>query len=148
VTGPYGNGDRVSRSIDRFPVDEQIVVRAAELVSRDWCRDALAEDQAGRRVEPWSDSARSWSTLGALINAWAERGAGRFDTLQIAYEAVALATGGRVEEWNAARWRTKWHVLSALARARMFLPQARQRVRAGCDAPSSGAAAAAQHSRS
>lgn len=135
----------MSRSIDRFPIDEQILVRAAELVSLDWCRDALAEDQTGRRVEPWSDSARSWSTLGALISAWVDRGAGRFDTLQTAYEAVALATGGRVEEWNAARWRTKWHVLSALARARMFLPQARQRVRADRDGHSSDAAPAAQH---
>ena len=51
--------------------------------------------------------------------------------LEIAYAAFTLATGGRPEEWSAAPWRTKWHVLSAFARARQNLPEARAQIRRG-----------------
>lgn len=114
----------------RSPNDEQLLARAAELVDRGWCRNALAEDQAGRPVEPWSETACRWSALGALLLAWYEAGGGRSDEFRSAYLALALATGGRVAEWSSAGWRTKWHVVSALRRARKFLPEARERARA------------------
>jgi hypothetical protein len=66
-----------------------------------------------------------WSPLGALLTVWYERGAGR-DAFAAAYTALALATGGRVEEWNSAPWRLKAHVLSAFRRARVYLPAARE----------------------
>jgi hypothetical protein len=97
---------------------------AAELVARGWCQHVLARDLEGRQVEPWAESARSWSPLGALLTVWYERGADR-DAFAAAYTALALATGGRLEEWNSARWRSKRHVLGAFARARSFLPAAR-----------------------
>ena len=104
--------------------DERLLALAAGLVARGWSRTVLAEDGSGRRVEPWSASARSWSPLGALIAIWIRARIERPEVLEIAYAAFTLATGGRPEEWSAAPWRTKWHVLSAFARARQNLPGA------------------------
>jgi hypothetical protein len=100
--------------------------RAAQLVARGWCQTALARDEDGRQVEPWSGSARSWSPVGALIRAWYESRPAELDAFSLAYAGLALATGGRVEEWNSARWRTKRHALSAFARAQGYLPAARR----------------------
>jgi hypothetical protein len=110
----------------RIPEDEQLLVRAGELVARGWCRRALAEDRHGRPVPPWSDSACRWSPLGALTRIWHDGPGSELRAFEVAYAALALATGGRLEEWNAAPWRTEWHVHSAFARAREFLPQTRQ----------------------
>ena len=119
------------RSAARVSSDEEVLlVRAAELVGRGWCQNALAEDLHGHQVEPWSEGACRWSPLGALIRA-SYKNRGGIDVFEVASAALALATGGRLEEWNAAPWRTKWHVLSAFARAQEFLPQAREQVR-GC----------------
>jgi hypothetical protein len=106
--------------------DEQLLVRAGELVERGWCRNGLAQDRFGRQVEPWSRTASTWSPLGALLRAWYECGWNRVDTFGAAYLALSLATGGRVAEWNAAPWRTKWHVMSAFGRARENLSDARR----------------------
>jgi hypothetical protein len=108
--------------------DDELLVRASELIARGWSRRALAEDRYGRQVEPWSASACRWSPLGALTSVWRERPAVGFDVFETAYAALALATGGRVEEWNGARWRTKSHVLRAFVRARGLLPQARRQL--------------------
>jgi hypothetical protein len=113
---------------ERLADDERLLVRAADLVRLGWCRGALAQDAGGRNVEPWVDSAVRWSLLGALMKAWYEpqpRSPGRFE---VAWAAVKLATGGAPEEWNAAPWRTEWHVLAAFERAREYLPDARRRV--------------------
>ncbi len=82
-------------------------------------------------MEPWSESACSWSPLGALTRVWHERRGVEVEVFEVAYAALALATGGRPEEWNAARWRTKRHVLRAFARARRYLPQAWHQIRPG-----------------
>jgi hypothetical protein len=41
--------------------------------------------------------------------------------------ALALATGGRLEEWNSARWRTRSHVERAFLRARHAAARTRRR---------------------
>ena len=105
--------------------EDRLLALAAERVARGWCRASLAEDRRGRRVEPWSPSACRWSPLGAMLAVWLERGAPRPEVLEVAYSAFGIATGGRPEEWSAAPWRTAWHVLSALSRARQLVPQAR-----------------------
>jgi hypothetical protein len=51
------------------------------------------------------------------------------EVFEAAYAALALATGGRPEEWNAARWRTQRHVLRAFAHAREYLPEAWRQLR-------------------
>ena len=116
-------------TVRRSLSDDELLVRASELIARGWSRRVLAEDRFGRQVEPWSTAACRWSPLGALTSVWYEHPGVGFDAFETAYAAVALATGGRVEEWNAARWRTKSHVLRAFVRARGFLPQARRQLR-------------------
>lgn len=111
--------------------EDRLLALAADRVARGWCRASLAEDRHGRRVEPWSPSACRWSPLGAMLAVWLERGAPRPEVLEVAYSAFGIATGGRPEEWSAAPWRTAWHVLSALSRARGSVAEARERFAAG-----------------
>ena len=119
-----------TRRPERLADDDQLLVRAAVLIARGWCQGALARDEAGNSVEPWSESAVRWSPLGALTKAWYERQARSPGGFEAAWTAVSLATGGAPEEWNAASWRTRPHVLSAFQRARDWLPDARTLVRA------------------
>jgi hypothetical protein len=107
----------------------ELLERASALVSSGWCQRGLAQDLDGRQVEPWSQSACSWSPLGALLGAWYERPDASRDAFVVAYTALALGTGGRLEEWNAARWRAHHHVRNAFDRAFAYLPDARRRVR-------------------
>lgn len=111
--------------------DEQLLDRARQLIEQGWCRNALAEDALGRRVQPWSASACRWSPVGALLWAWYEQDGNGADVFAAAYVALALATGGRVTEWSAAPWRTNHHVARAFVRARSYLPDARERARFG-----------------
>lgn len=108
--------------------DEELLARAAELVARGWSREARAEDGLGRPVGPYSESARRWSPVGALQKVWSEGGGGRLEVFETAYLSLMLATGGRLDAWNAAPWRTRWHVLRAFERARKNLPQAREQL--------------------
>lgn len=124
--------------------EARLLARADELVQGGWCRTGLARDADGRLVEPWSPSACSWSPLGALLKVWFDTGSDEGDALRIACSALALATGGRIEEWNAARWRTRRHVESAFLRARDYLPGVARRIRAtegGAERSSEGHAA-------
>ena len=118
-----------------------LLARAEELVRRGWCRGALARDPDGRVVEPWSESARAWSPLGALLKVWLEQdSAGGNETFREAYTALALATGGRLEEWNSARWRTRSHVERAFLRARHAAAHTQRRSGDAGGAPSRRAA--------
>jgi hypothetical protein len=106
------------------PSAERLLAEAAELIAGGWSQRALARDRDGREVEPWSERACRWSPLGALTKVWHERRGVELEVFEAAYAALALATGGRPEEWNAARWRSKRHVLRAFVRAREYLPEA------------------------
>lgn len=116
---------------------EQLLTRAAELVAFDWCQGALARDAEGREVEPWTASACSWSPLGALMASWYEGVDDGLDAFRLAYASLALATGGRLEEWNSARWRTRDHVQRAFTRAAGFLALVRRWERERCRSASS-----------
>jgi hypothetical protein len=59
----------------------------------------------------------------ALTKVWHDRRGVELEVFEAAYAALALATGGRPEEWNAARWRSKRHVVRAFTRAREYLPE-------------------------
>ena len=106
---------------------ELLLDAAAALVAVGWSQRALARDREGREVAPWSESACAWSPLGAMTRVWHDRRGEELEVFEAAYAALALATGGRPEEWNAARWRTQRHVVRAFARARGFLPEAWRR---------------------
>jgi hypothetical protein len=121
-------------ALDGPLIAEQLLTRAAELVGRGWCQSTLAEDRDGRPVPPWSETASRWSPLGALLAVWHES-PGDPEAFETAYTALALATGGRLEAWNEAPWRTRRHVLSAFARARQNIPEARARQASTNDAP-------------
>jgi hypothetical protein len=113
------------------PSAEQLLARAAELIAAGWSQNALARDANGRQVEPWSERASHWSPLGALTRVWHDSRGDELEIFEAAYAALALATGGRPEEWNDARWRTKRHVLRAFSRARDYLPEVWQHLDAG-----------------
>lgn len=107
-----------------------LLTQAAARIAGGWCQSNLAEDVRGRQVEPWAESACRWSLLGALLGVWVEARCPGGEILETAYAALALATGGRPEEWNSARWRTSRHVLSAFRRAQENVPAARRQLRA------------------
>jgi hypothetical protein len=109
--------------------EQELLAQAAELIAQGWCQRALAEDRFGREVLPWSEGACRWSPLGALTRVSSQSGRSSAESFEVAYTALSLATGGRPEDWNAAPWRTRRHVLSAFVRAREFLPEARDQLR-------------------
>ena len=115
--------------------DELLLARARDLVATGWCQVGLAQDRNGRQVEPWRSAARSWSPLGALLAALYLGSDGSLDSFRIAYTCLALATGGRLEAWNAERWRTQQHVLSAFARARDLVPSVRRNLEDATEEP-------------
>ena len=115
--------------------DELLLARARDLVTTGWCQAGLAQDRNGRQVEPWRSCARSWSPLGALLAALYVGSDGSLDSFRIAYTCLALATGGRLEAWNAERWRTQQHVLSAFARARDLVPSVRRNLEGPTEEP-------------
>ena len=104
---------------------EEVLREAARLIARGWCQRGLAEDRHGRKVEPWSNDAVAWSPLGALTRIWYESRGRRFAAFDAAYWSLASSTGGRLEDWNTARWRTRWHVVNAFERARARLRELR-----------------------
>ncbi len=110
---------------------EQLLAEAGDLIAGGWCQRALARDRDGREVEPWSARAEQWSPLGALTRVWHEQRGVELDVFEAAYAALALATGGRPEEWNAARWRSKRHVVRAFSRAQDYLPEAWRELNGG-----------------
>jgi hypothetical protein len=111
------------RSHSSLSSAERLLADAGALIAGGWCQRALARDRAGREVEPWSARACQWSPLGALTKVWHDRRGVELEVFEAAYAALALATGGRPEEWNAARWRSKRHVVRAFTRARDYLPE-------------------------
>ena len=115
--------------------DELLLARARDLVATGWCQVGLAQDRNGRQVEPWRSAARSWSPLGALLAALYLGSDGSLDSFRIAYTCLALATGGRLEAWNAERWRTQQHVLSAFVRARDLVPSVRRNLEEATEEP-------------
>ena len=115
--------------------DEVLLARARELVAAGWCQVGLAQDRNGRQVEPWRSAARSWSPLEALLTALYLGSDASLDSFRIAYTCLALATGGRLEAWNAERWRTQQHVLSAFARARDLVPSVRRNLEEATEEP-------------
>jgi hypothetical protein len=91
-------------------------------IVRGWCQHASARDGDGRIVEPWDDSARSWSLLGAVVAVTEpkrlERGDLSIDELRRALGALAqLIPDPSLEHWNDERGRTAADVLDVLDRA-------------------------------
>jgi hypothetical protein len=102
-----------------------MVSEARRLVKSGWCQGAHARDGAGLEVPSWSEEARSWSLLGALLTSW-HRQDSQDDADVIAHLADAHALGEATEvlgevvgtasldRWNDAATRTQKDVVTAM----------------------------------
>jgi len=102
-----------------------MVSEARRLVKRGWCQGAQARDGAGLEVPSWSEEARSWSLLGALLTSWHLQDA-QHDADVVAHLADAHALGeatqvlgevvgtASLERWNDAAMRTQADVVAAM----------------------------------
>lgn len=105
---------------------------ARRLVESGWCQGAHARDGAGLEVPSWSEEARSWSLLGALLTSW-HRQDSQKDADVVAHLADAHALGEATEvlgevvgtasldRWNDAAKRTQTDVVAAMERAQGVL---------------------------
>ena len=102
-----------------------MVHEARRLVMSGWCQGAHARDGAGLEVPSWSEEARSWSLLGALLSSWhrqdsqddADVGAHLADAhaLGEATEVLGAVVGtAALDRWNDAAKRTKKDVVAAM----------------------------------
>jgi hypothetical protein len=100
----------------------RLLLATRRRVAQSWCRGADARDAAGVEVDPWSDDARSWSLLGALVAAL-EAEAIKRDELPLdelaegLYALAGLIDTGSLSEWNDDPARTQAGVLEILDRA-------------------------------
>ena len=102
-----------------------MVSEARRLVKRGWCQGAHARDSAGLEVSSWSEEARSWSLLGALLKSWHHQDS-QADADVVAHLADAHALGeatevlgevvgtASLERWNDAAKRTQKDVVAAM----------------------------------
>jgi hypothetical protein len=106
---------------------------ARGLLLEGWSRGAQARDEVENVVPAWSEEARSWSLLGALLASW-YRGNGQTpdeDVVAHSLDARALgdataalgeATGtAALEQWNDEPERTLADVTAAIDRALSLL---------------------------
>jgi len=102
-----------------------MVSGARSLVESGWCQGAHARDGAGFEVPSWSEEARSWSLLGALLSSWHHQDSQK-DANVVAHLVDAHALGEATEvlgevvgtaaldRWNDATKRTKEDVVAAM----------------------------------
>ena len=98
---------------------------ARRLVVSGWCQGAHARNGGGLEVPSWSEEARSWSLLGALLSSWhhqdsqkhADVGAhlAEAHALGEATEVLGEVVGtAALDRWNDAATRTKKDVVAAM----------------------------------
>jgi hypothetical protein len=105
----------------------EILSRARSLIVEGWCQGADARDSGGKEVRPWSDEARAWSVLGALVGG---NGIGRapvagMPIVELGEAIVALGEAGdthSLEAWNDVAHRTKADVIALFDGALALVP--------------------------
>jgi hypothetical protein len=106
--------------VDRGSVE--LLRRACDLVRSGWTQHADARSADGVEVQPWQETAVSWSLLGALVAALEER-ADRGHELPLDHLAAALnELAERIDEdsltnWNDEPARTRDDVIDTLEAA-------------------------------
>jgi hypothetical protein len=98
---------------------EDIVREARRRVASGWCQGEDARDAAGMPVAFWSDDARRWSLLGALV---APAHATPLEEVVVPLSELAgavvvvaeLLQTPSLKDWNDAPGRTQEQVVSAL----------------------------------
>ena len=102
-----------------------MVSEARRLVESGWCQGAHARDGAGLEVPSWSEEARSWSLLGALLTSWHRQDSQeKTDVAAHLVDAHALGEATEVlgevvgtaalDRWNDANKRTQRDVVAAM----------------------------------
>jgi hypothetical protein len=107
---------------ERTVLGRELLLEAAELVSRGWVQGVDAIDANGGAVEPWDESAAAWSLLGALVASLERRPApgGLPAVGELAGACTALVPyvdHDVLSTWNDAPERTQGEVLAALRAA-------------------------------
>jgi hypothetical protein len=106
-------------------VAREILLQTRERLEAGWCQGADARDGSGAAVDPWSEKARSWSLLGALVavtDPLAPLGNARLGALRRALAAVAeFVVEPSLADWNDAEARTQANVIGMLDEAIGYL---------------------------
>jgi hypothetical protein len=112
-----------------------ILTEARGLLVRGWSRRAQARDGSGIGVPAWSEDARSWSVLGALLAGWHLQQAESLDMDFVAHgfdaqalgdatQAIGDVTGtSSIESWNDDSARTFDEVIATIDSALERLPR-------------------------
>ena len=102
---------------------------ARGLLVRGWSQRAQARDGKGDAVPAWSEEARSWSVLGALLASWHRQQTDSLDMDFVAHgfdaralgdatQAIGDVTGtASIDRWNDNPARTLGEVLATIDRA-------------------------------
>lgn len=106
-------------------VAREILLQTRERLLAGWCQGADARDRSGDAVDPWSDEARSWSLLGALVavtDPLAPLGNTRLGPLRRALAALAeFVVEPSLADWNDAEDRTQSNLIEVLDEALRYL---------------------------
>ena len=106
-----------------------ILTEARGLLVRGWSRRAQARDSTGNAVPAWSEDARSWSVLGALLAGWHRQQAESLDMDFVAHgfdaralgdatQAIGDVTGtASLDGWNDDSARTVDEVIATIDQA-------------------------------
>jgi hypothetical protein len=109
-----------------------MLTEARGFLRRGWSKGAQARDVRGHVVNAWSDTAASWSLVGALLASW-HRHDDRLDADFVAHSAEALALAEAtdvlarsagtlaIDAWNDAPGRNLGDVIAAIDRALVLL---------------------------
>ena len=104
------------------PQGRRLLEATRELVAESWCSGADALDANGFEVDPWEDTAASWSLLGAVV-AVLERDASRAGELPLAELGAALFAladlipTDSLADWNDDPQQTQANVIAVLDQA-------------------------------
>jgi len=106
-----------------------ILTEARGLLVRGWSRRAQARDGTGNEVPAWSEEARSWSVLGALLASWHRQQTDSLDMDFVAHgfdaralgdatQAIGDVTGtASLDGWNDNSARTVDEVIATIDQA-------------------------------
>ena len=85
-------------------------MKAIDYVRKGWCKFRLSKDKFGRTVEPDSERASSWCSMGAIEAAYVS-------TYDAMTKLLAVIKSDSIADWNDDPKRTKRQVLAAFRKA-------------------------------
>jgi len=104
----------------------QMLHYARALLATGWCQGGEARDERGDPVEPWDETAESWSLPGALSAVASDAGNEDQEGEQLARTVLAFAlaiSADQLQAWNDAPQRRQQEVLAACESAIGLVPE-------------------------